>query len=281
MAAFPHGVSRSLIAHICVWLAICLALSGISHLVRDALFFGGTSPVPLRANPTLLIIGLTLAPICLLLLYIADRYSSISKIILGIGALCMVVLCIGGILASLFPGPGSLLGRDLVQQPEVRPNSSVFAFPVFFRNGESNLTQEEARRLEDAFAVFRSCEVGTLRVRGFASSKAFVVNSNALNLKLANDRAHTVKLALGKLVGGSIVVFEWDSYENMIGARRLRDTTPDGKLIAQTEGYNRRAEIFWSDSMCLKIEMNMLSPPSASASVQASVPAASSPAHEK
>lgn len=252
---------RSLIAHICVWLAICLALAGVSHLIPNALFFGGTSPVPLRANPTLLSLGIVLAPICLLLLYIADRYSSVSKIVLGIGALCTAVFCIGAILASLFPGPGSLLARDLLPQPEVHPNSSVFAFPVFFRNGESSFTPDEVRRLEDAFAVFRTCEVGTLRVRGFASSKAFAINSDALNLKLANDRARTVKRTLDKLVGGSAVVFEWDSFENMMGGRRLRDTTLDGKLISQTEGYNRRAEIFWSDSMCLKIEMNLLNPP--------------------
>jgi energy-converting hydrogenase Eha subunit C len=277
MATNPLSVSQSLIAHLCIWLAICLALAGISHLVPDALFFRGTPPVPLRANPILLTVGITLVPICLLMLYVADRYSSISKIALGIGALCTVLLCLGAILTSLFPGPGSLLGRDLVQQPEVHPNSSVFAFPVFFRNGESKLTYEEARRLEDAFAVFRSCEVGTLRVRGFASSKAFVINSNMLNLKLANDRAQTVKRALTNLFDGSAVVFEWDSYENMIGARRLRDTTLDGRLIAQTEGYNRRAEIFWSDSMCLKIEMNMLSPPSASASAAPS-PALAMPA---
>ena len=61
-------------------------------------------------------------------------------------------------------------------------------------------------------------------------------------------------------------MIEWDSFEKMIGARRLRDTTLDGKLITQIEGYNRRAEIFWSDSMCLKIEMNMLYPPTPPAS---------------
>ena len=265
-AAAAATPSRSLIAHICVWLAICLALAGVSHLVPNALFFGGASPVPLRANPTLLSLGIVLAPVCLLLLYIADRYSSVSKIVLGIGALWTAIFCIGAILVSLFPGPGSLLARDLVPQPEVRPNASVFAFPVFFRNGESTFTPDEVRRLEDAFAVFRACEVGTLRVRGFASSKAFVINSDALNLKLANDRAQTVKRALDKLVGGSAVVFEWDSFEKMIGARRLRDTTLDGKLITQIEGYNRRAEIFWSDSMCLKIEMNMLYPPTPPAS---------------
>lgn len=260
-AAAPKP-GRSLIAHVCVWLAICLALAGVSHLVPSALFFGGTSPVPLRANPTLLSSGIVLAPVCLLLLYIADRYSSVSKIVLGIGALCTAVFCIGAILVSLFPGPGGLLARDLVPQPEVRPNASVFAFPVFFRNGESSFTPDEVHRLEDAFAVFRTCEVGTLRVRGFASSKAFAINSDALNLKLANDRAQTVKRALDKLVGGSAVVFEWDSFENMTGGRRLRDTTLDGKLITQIEGYNRRAEIFWSDSMCMKIELNMLNPPS-------------------
>lgn len=265
-AVAPATNGRSLITHACVWLAICLALAGVASLVPNALFFGSTSPVPLRANPTLLTLGITLAPVCLLLLYIADRYSSISKIVLGIGALCTAVLCIGAILASLFPGPGSLLARDLVQQPETRANSSIFAFPIFFRNGESTFTPDEVRKLEDAFAVFRPCEVGTLRVRGFASSAAFVKNSDALNLKLANDRAETVKRALDKLVGGSAVVFEWDSFEHMIGERRLRDTTLDGKLISQIEGYNRRAEIFWSDSMCLKIGMNMLSPPSAPAS---------------
>lgn len=257
---------RSLIAHICVWLAICLALAGVSRLVPNALFFGGVSPVPLRANPTLLSLGIVLSPVCLLLLYIADRYSSVSKIVLGIGALWTAVFCIGAILVSLFPGPGSLLARDLVPQPEVMPNPSVFAFPVFFRNGESTFTPDEVRRLEDAFAVFRGCEVGTLRVRGFASSKAFLINSDALNLKLANDRAQTVKRALDKLVRGSAVVFEWDSFEKMIGARRLRDTTLDGKLITQIEGYNRRAEVFWSDSMCLKFEMNMLYPPTPPAS---------------
>ena len=243
-----------------MWLTICLALAGMSHIVPSALYFGGVSPVPLRANPTLLTLGITLAPVCLLLLYIADRYSSISKIVLGIAALCTAIFCIGAILASLYPGPGSLLARDLVQQPDVRVNPSVFAFPVFFRNDKSVLTQEEKGRLEDAFSVFRSCEVGTLRVRGFASSATFVVNSDAQNLKLANDRAQTVKSVLDKLVGGSAVAFEWDTFENMMGGRRLRDTTLEGKLISKVEGYNRRAEIFWSDSMCLKIEMNMLAP---------------------
>jgi hypothetical protein len=261
MATPAASSNRNVVAHVCVWLTICLGLAGVSRIVPTALYFGGVSPVPLRANPALLTLGIGLAPVCLLLLYIADRYSSISKIVLGVGALATAIFCVGAILASLYPGPGSLLARDLVQQSEVQSNSSVFAFPVFFRNNERLFTLEEERRLEDAFSVFRSCEVGTLRVRGFASSAAFALNSDALNLKLANDRAQTAKKVLDRLVGGGTVVFEWDSFESMIGERRLRDTTLQGKLISQVEGYNRRVEIFWSDSMCMKIESSMLASP--------------------
>lgn len=248
--------TRTFATHVCVWLVICITLAGVSYLVPGALFFGGTSPVPLRANPVLLSSGVFLSPVCLLFLYIADRYSSINKVMLGILAIFSAVFCIGAILASLYPGPGSILSRDLIEQPESRPGASVFAFPVFFRNGEYVLTSDERKRLEDVFTVFRSCEAGTLWVRGFASSSAFVLNSDALNLKLANDRAQTVKVILDKLVGGTTVALRWDSFDKMIGARRLRDTTLEGNLISQVEGYNRRAEIFWNDSTCLGIGMN-------------------------
>lgn len=255
----PTKLNSGLIAHICVWVALSLVLAVISKMAANALFFNGIPPVPLRANPTLLSLGIVLVPFCLLLLYVAGRYSSINKIALGTGALCTAAICTGVILIALHPGPGSLVARDLVQQPEADANSSVFAFPVFFRNGESVLTPQEEDRLVDVFAVFRSCEAGTLRVRGFASSAPFAINSDALNLKLANERTASVKRILERLLGINVVGHQWTSFENMIGNRRLRDVTLEGKRIDRIEGYNRRVEIFWSDSMCLKIE-NMFTP---------------------
>lgn len=252
---------RSLIAHICFWGVGCLVIAGISKIAPSALFFWGASPVPIRANPYLLSVGIVLAPISLLLLYFSERCSSKISFFLRLGSLCTMISSMGAIIISLSPGSGSLLARDLVQQPEIRSNASVFAFPVFFRNGKMELTKEELRRLEDAFGVFRSCESGTLRVRGFASSKEYLTNSDALNLKLANDRAYSVKRALDKVVGGNVIVFEWVKFEDMTGSRRLRDTTPDGKLISRIEGYNRRAEVFWSDSICIGIGQQLISHP--------------------
>lgn len=261
-AAVPRSpTARALVAHACGWVVVCLALVALARLVPQALFFGGTPPVPLRANPTLLTLGIVLTPLGLLLFYLADRYSRVSKPVLGIGAVTTVILCVGAMLAALYPGSGSLLARDLVAQPEAQVQPSVFALPVFFRNGETRLLPDEARRLEDAFAVFRDCEAGTLRVRGFASSRAFAVNSDALNLQLANERARAVKVALDKLLGGRTTLFQWDSFERMAAARRLHDLAPDGSLIGRMERYNRRAEIFWSDSACLGLGTQTPAPP--------------------
>ncbi|MFV3368549.1 hypothetical protein ACNFH5_10265 [Pseudomonas sp. NY15435] len=257
-----------LAVHFLAWLLICLILLGVSIAVPDALYFGGTPPIPLRANPKLLMIGVLLAPVCFLVLYFAVRSVGKERVVLGIAGMCSAILSLCIVVVSLFPGSGSIVGRDLVQQPEVAVNPSVFAFTVFFSNGGSALSASEIERLENSFAVFRSCESGTLWVRGFASSSKFIRNNEAMNLMLANKRAVAVKDVLERITSEAVSVFEWGAFEDMMSARRLRDTTLDDKPIEKMEGYNRRVEVFWNDSVCLGFGFSpALAPPVSGTSV--------------
>jgi hypothetical protein len=250
-AVFP--VSLGWLAHAVFWLSLCaVALAG-AWLVERSLYFDGIPPVPLRANPRILSISIFGIPVALLALWLLNRTLGRRSIpIVATGSL-LVAMCLVGIIASVWPGPGSLASREIVQVSSLTPRQNTFAFPVYFENDEFELPKGEVKRIVDALSVFRVCEAGTLRVRGFASSAEYRPDrgkSDEYNKNLSNRRAAFVSALLKKHADVDASVKEWATYKEMTDERRLRDIGLDGERLLKIERLNRRVEVFWSDSRC-------------------------------
>jgi flagellar motor protein MotB len=248
----PAIMKLSWPTHAAFW--ACLWIAGLvgAWLLQRSLYFDGTPPVPLRVNPKLFSLSLAGVPVVLLALWASIQYTSRLNIAFALATL-FIGLCLVGMVASLSPGPGSLVAREVVQVSSLKPKQNTFAYAVYFENGKPNFSGGESRRIMDALSVFRACEAGTLQVRGFASSAPYLRDpskSDEYNKNLANTRAVVVKDRIRELSGAIATAKEWDSYEEMVKERRLRDVGLAGERLISIERLNRRVEIVWNDSRC-------------------------------
>jgi hypothetical protein len=242
--------------HILFWVAVIAGGLVSSYLVDHGLFFGRVSPVPMRVNPVLFAIAFFLFVFLIWLSgFLFNRkalhnFQKSAIIVFGL------VIAAGAALGSMHPSPGSLVSRDELSPALITPSRTVFALPVFFRNGDSRLVPDEAARLKLEFATFADCASPTILVRGFASSALYRRgDSNGRNTVLANNRAITVRdFLITKVNVAARVDTPWDNYTDMAGERRIRDVDLAGLRLVQSEGLNRRAEIFWESLGCVPID---------------------------
>ncbi len=244
-----------------LWVAVLGSVLLSAHLVRTGLFFWGIPPVPLRANPLLLVVGLCALLLSATVLRLAlPRFPRYSGFI-ACGAVACILTSAGAVLASVYPGSGSIIARDQLRASERPRPHNIFAIPVFFDNGKSDLTRDERKHLIEQFIVYQGCGTGMLYVRGFASSRPYLDYSVAglknpphkdwLNASLANARAVTVQSVLdAQLHIKAQLADPWKTYPEMVAERRLKDIGLDGKLLGDTERLNRRVEVFWDENRC-------------------------------
>jgi len=248
-AVIPVG---SWLSHAALWAGLCAAGLAGAWLLQRALYFGGTPPVPMRVNPTLFSASLAGVPVVLLGLWVSCLYTSRLNIAFALATL-FLGLCFAGLLASLSPGQGTLVAREVIPATSLRPKQTAFAYVAYFNNGEPGLELGEQRRIIDALSVFRACEAGSLQVHGFASSARYLRDpskSAEYNKNLANQRASVVKKHIEDLAKVDVTAKQWESYEEMARARRLRDEGLSGERLLPMEKLNRRVEIVWNDSRC-------------------------------
>lgn len=96
-------------------------------------------------------------------------------------------------------------------------------------------------------------ERGELSLIGMASSSQIGElgprKSNQKNMELANLRAEVVKLEMERQLSPDLLkrldieVFEWTTFEDMIQARRFRDTNSSGEYDSERARLTRRVEI--------------------------------------
>jgi hypothetical protein len=238
-------------AHFAFWtLAVAVAFF-CSLLAGRGLWFAGVPPVPLKANPVLLTIAVGLIPcVAFFTWYVFSKKH--LNLTLSLPIFCL--LPIGIVISSIHPGTGSIIARDLVQTTSLQRPGRVFAMPAYFANGIEDPAASEIKRLADAFSTFRECEAGTLRVKGFASSRPYagstIEQSNERNKSLANDRAKRVAELLEKSIGRKVEAVPWPDYYHMQSERRIRDIDLSGNALLDAERLNRRVEIYWNDSPC-------------------------------
>lgn len=237
-----------------MWLAIIPVAAIAGWLPEHGLFFGGVDPVPVRINPLLFILSVSggLATTALAWLRWPKSWAEMPFWPFLISGLFAVSL--SGLLSAAFPGVGSIVSRETITtDPPPPPRGTAFAIPILFPNGSPVIPSAELERLKENFEVYRGCEVGNLKVRGFASSAQFAdpALSDFKNKTLANDRAKAVAEAVSVMTGTRPEVVPWESYEEMERNRRIRDVDPDnnGRILA-AEARNRRAELFWDDTTC-------------------------------
>ena len=241
-----------LVLHICFWVGLILVMLVTTHVITSGDHFATGTPVPLRSNPWLLTIGLSGIPLFIIFLWLANiRWPNQNRMTFLIGLLGLA-LCGGVLLGAMKPGSGLTVSRDLIYVPPSPPEGRVFAIPVFFPNGQYRLPQSELSRIRDVATVFGDCARGTLLIRGFASSLPYKTENEYKNRMLAIDRAFAVRAALDPSVGKSARIVEWKAFEDMAGARRLRDIGDDGQRVLEYERLNRRVELFWNDSPCMQ-----------------------------
>lgn len=239
-------------SHAFFWLCICGGGIAGSWLTERALYFDGIPPVPLRANPRLLSISIFGIPVVLAALWWVSRLTGKQNLAFPLATL-LVCLCLVGIVASVSPGPGSLASREIIQVSSVAPRQNTFAYPIYFDNDRFEITRGEISRIVDALTVFRTCEAGTLGVRGFASSAEYQPDrdkSDEYNKNLANKRAIVVRDLIKKVSGIEAAAKDWATYDDMVAQRRVRDVGLNGERLLPIEKLNRRVEVFWSDSRC-------------------------------
>jgi hypothetical protein len=243
------SMKPSLFRHFFFWVSCFVAVASASMAVRYGDGLTGVTPVPLRANPTLVMWAYLLLPLFLTAGWIASKRAGAWRWLAWPSVTCAATCC-AVLLAAIRPGIGSVVARDIVYAAPSPASGRVFAIPLYFPNGKASLTDAESVRLRDTLAVFASCEMGSLMVRGFASSAPFRRNHDYRNRLLANDRAMGVKAAVESGTGRSVTIVEWTAHEDMVRERRLRDVGAAGERLIDVERLNRRAELFWSDSPC-------------------------------
>lgn len=257
-------VPRVLYVSLALWSVVVFSIYISSYLVRAGLYFNGVPPVPLRTNPLLLVIGVLLLPFCAALsMYLIVRWRKFN-IAIAVCGLGTILVCVGAIFGSLYPGPGTVVARDQLRAADQPLPQNVFAIPVFFENGKEDILPEERRRLIDQFSVYSGCGKGSIFVRGFASSRPYrdysspkggpIRTKDWRNTDLANRRAQSVQRFLkDEAKVDSQLADPWPTYEVMVGARRLKDVDLSGKLIPSIERFNRRVEVYWQTNLCLGV----------------------------
>ncbi len=241
--------------HILLWIICILSVLTYRNLVLHGLDYEGKPPVPLRANPRLPVIGITVLASSLLFVGLAALSSGKKSALLSAGAVAALCLGTGAIVASIDPGNGSLANRDRSQMPFTQPPNPQFAISVLFPNADWHVAPSESRNLIRNLGIFESCGRGRIYVRGFASSAPFAPppgeTSDDLNKQLANARAREVQkvLWLNAKIKATLAT-PWESYDSMKAERRIIDLKDDGKRLLDRETQNRRAEVFWENSSC-------------------------------
>jgi hypothetical protein len=241
--------------HVLLWVACILSVLTYRYLVLHGLDFDGKTPVPLRANPRLPVLGMGVLITSLLFVGLAAlsaRRKAAWLLAAGVAAVC---LSIGALLASVEPGKGSLAIRDRSLAPFNQPPNPLFALPVLFSNGDFHVDSSESQRLIKNLEIFGSCGRGRIYVRGFASSAKFVAppddTSDDLNKQLANARAREVQKVLWmKAKIKSTLAPPWENYDAMKADRRIIDLSDEGKRLLSREALNRRVEVFWENGSC-------------------------------
>lgn len=242
--------------HLLFWVAVIAGGLVSSYLVEHGLFFGRASPVPVRVNPVLFTIAFCMFVFLIWLSGFLFNRKSLYNFQKSAIIVCGLVIATGAVLGSMHPSPGGIVSRDEVSPSFVTPSRRVFAIAVFFRNGDSRLVPNEAARLKLEFATFADCAFPLILVRGFASSARYREgDSNGRNTELANNRAITVRdFLINNVHVPARIDTPWDSYIDMTGERRIRDVDLAGRRVAQSEGLNRRAEMFWESLSCVPID---------------------------
>lgn len=215
------------------------------------MFFAGFAPVPVRVNPLLFLLSIVVGLAAIALAWLRWPKSCAGKSYWPFLVSSLLAASLSGVVSAIFPGNGSIVSREAITfDPQPPPRGTTFAIPILFPNNSSAISQAEKDRLRENFEVFRGCEVGNLKVRGFASSAQFKEFSDYRNLLLANDRAKAVSEAIVVMVGVTADVQPWGSYEAMERNKRIRDLDLAGGRIPTSEARNRRAELFWDDTKC-------------------------------
>ena len=232
------------------WLVIIPLAWVADYVARNGLFFLGVQPVPMRLNPPLFVLSLVVALLATLLAWVRSPLGLAGRHIAPFIVALFVCSSIG-LIGSLSPGAGSIVTREtLTFDPAPPPKGTVFAIPVLFANNSSLLSSLERSRLIENFEVYRGCEIGNLKVRGFASSATFMEHSHFRNLLLANDRARAVAAAIESIADVRAEVQVWQTFEAMERNKRIRDLDLSGGRVLTAEARNRRAELYWDDTTC-------------------------------
>jgi len=233
------------------WLLI-IPLAGLARwLAEHGLFFGEVNPVPVRINPLLFLLSAGLAIITIALAWLRWPKSWVDKPFWPFFVSGLLAASFIGLVSAAFPGVGNIVSRETIAyDPPAPPRGTAFAIPILFANNSSVISRAEEDRLRENFEVYRGCEVGNLKVRGFASSAHFKKFSDYRNLLLANDRAKAVSEAVAVIVGVTPQVQPWQSHEAMERNKRIRDIDLAGGRVLPAEARNRRAELFWDDTTC-------------------------------
>lgn len=237
--------------HAALWLAIIPVATIARWFSEHGLYFLNVSPVPVRLNPPLFLLSVAavLATTALAWFRVPQSWAGRSFWPFLIASLFAVSA--SGVISSAYPGAGSIVSRETITYDPPAPlRGTAFAIPILFANNSSVLSQAEKDRLRENFEVYRGCEVGNLKARGFASSAQFKAFSDYKNLLLANERAKAVSETVAVMIGITPVVQPWESHAAMERNKRIRDIDLTGGRILTSEARNRRAELFWDDTTC-------------------------------
>jgi len=234
-----------------LWLGVLAAATFLSWLAPDALHFHHTYPVPIRANPYVLTSSVVGAAACFGLLYFLTlRNPSRRKELITLFVAPMLI-AVGAFVAALSPAQGSLVQRDQIYSAP-NPRQQSFAIAFLFENAKDSLSTSELKRLNDEIDIFDSCAPSSLSIRGFASSAPYATNNYEQNKELANRRALTVAVALQAAFNVKPNIVQWNTYEEMRSARRIRDVDETSvRRILANERLNRRVEMFWKQESCM------------------------------
>lgn len=234
--------------HLLFWVGVIAGASVAVWLAAISARVGGSAK-PLTVYPGMLVAGLLAFVASSLLLWATVMRSGASRPYFGAGSAFLLMVALGGMLASFAPGHSVVGMRDLLHERSAPAAPRTFGVPILFTNGSDRISAEELLILHRVVDVFSDCTNPQVIVRGYASSARFRENSDLENLKLSNRRARNVADALTKR-GFSVVQTPWAAYEEMTGERRIRDISTDGDRDVEKEARNRRVEILWRDSPC-------------------------------
>jgi hypothetical protein len=230
-------------------LGVIVALGLVSVVALRGPYAFGVTPIPLRSNPVWLGLSLLLFPVAILVFYARGRLPLATRD--WRPEISIFVLAFGLLVCALFPGSGNYAVRDRVSSEAPVLGRTATSIFILFDNNSDQISPAEAARLRDALAVYRDCEMDTLLVRGFASSATFADQSDDQNLSLSNRRGLAVAALMSSIIGRHVDSTPWPDYPSMVEYRRVRDTDEARRRLIESERFNRRAEIYWTDRKCL------------------------------